>query len=51
MTCPYCNLFLGHRASCKMLKYDNVNKPDWVYAMENRKFITLEEAGLFDDDL
>ncbi len=39
MTCPSCNLFLGHKASCFMRKYDIENKPDWVYGMENRKFV------------
>ena len=39
MTCPYCNLFLGHRGSCKMLRHDHINKPDWVKVMEARRVI------------
>jgi hypothetical protein len=36
MTCPYCNIFYGmHKASCKMLKYENENKPTWLRRMES----------------
>jgi len=34
-------LFLGHRASCKLLRHEHPRKPMWLKIMESRPVIAL----------